>query len=460
MKKKKAKKQGAGGRILAIVLAVLLTVSACGLVFTLAKKNKKWNVAEVEYNLLFGENFDTEYSDFSKLAVYSDTGPYVPVDTTSFKNKRITKISVPVSSVSAVNDLQYFTLVTETKSGDTFSVVDEYRVYLPKAELSSTTVNKWITIDLSDQYVYVDNNEFLGFSKGADPVKLCYLPQDISICPFYVPSKGTTGSSSLLFTLWGEDIVDLSGKTISVIGDSISTYTGINTDTTANTTIGNNAVYYDGSKCGITSADQTWWKQAVDSTGATLLVNNSWSGSKVYDTSASAAYKDRCVQLHSDTGTNKGKNPDIIAVYIGINDFDNNVELGSFEELKDVYNEETKVYVEPKNFAEAYAIMIHKMTTKYDKADIYVFTLPENERRVDEVELGKYNQTIRYIADYFGCKIVDLAGIEGYSCQKYCGDDAHLHPNQQGMDVITDLFVRALKGTYGKKKGLTLFKKG
>lgn len=465
MKKKNNKKQGGFGRVLAIVLAVLLTVGACGLVYTLFKKhNEKWAVADVEYSLLFGEDFDTKYSNVETLNAFADGGPYFLVDNTAYNKKRITKLSVPVHSVTAVDENQFFTLAkiktSELVEGKNVAASDYevFKVYLPKKELSSTTVNKWITIDLTDQYIYVDD-ETLGFSMQGDSVNLGYIRSPDGYGFYYnLSSISFCDTASLLFMLWGEDVVDLDGKTISVLGDSISTYTGISNSVATNSTLGDNAVYYLGTNSGITSASQTWWQQTADSTGAKLLVNNSWSGSMVYGTEKSAAYKDRCVQLHSDTGTNKGTNPDIIAVYIGINDFDNKVELGTFKELADVYNEETKTYVEPKNFSEAYAIMLHKMTTKYDKADIYVFTLPENEARIDEVALNAYNQNIRYIADYFDCKIVDLAGIEGYSCEKYCSDDKHLHPNQQGMDVITDLFVRALKGTYGKEKGLTLFK--
>lgn len=460
-RRKRNKKQGGFGRVLAIVLAVLLTIGACGLVYTLFKKHsEKWAVADVEYNSIFGENFATEHP-VSELTLTDnmDVAPYAYKDTTLFSGKRITKISAPVATVTTVDENQYFTLwvipsdVVKVGGKVDESTADLFKVYLPKEELTNTTVNKWITVDLSDQYVYVGENETLAFMKSDDPVKCVYSSTGAIQFYYGFMSSGAQlqSSQSIYYSVWGEDVVDLDGKTISVLGDSISTFTGISNDTTVNTTIGSNAVYYGGSNAGITSADQTWWKQAVDSTGAKLLVNNSWSGSKVYN-GGGAAYDERCVQLHSDTGANKGTNPDIIAVYIGINDFNGKVELGNFKDLADVYDSETKKYEEPENFSEAYAIMLHKMTTKYDKADIYVFTLPANGTRVDEVALNEYNQNIRFIADYFDCKVVDLAGIKGYSYEKYCSDSGHLHPNQQGMDVITDLFVRALKGTYGDKE--------
>ena len=61
--------------------------------------------------------------------------------------------------------------------------------------------------------------------------------------------------------------------------------------------------------------------------------------------------------------------------------------------------------------------------------------------------LASYNKAIRKIADYFDCHLVDIANIEGYDYAKYTMDG--LHPNEQGMDLITELFVRKLEGVYG-----------
>jgi len=44
--------------------------------------------------------------------------------------------------------------------------------------------------------------------------------------------------------------------------------------------------------------------------------------------------------------------------------------------------------------------------------------------------------------------VVDIAAIDGYEYEKYTSDG--LHPNEQGMDLITDLFVRTLKSVYKK----------
>ena len=91
------------------------------------------------------------------------------------------------------------------------------------------------------------------------------------------------------------------GKTMSILGDSISTYAGVSNNTAYNSTIGSNAVYYSSGSLG--GQQETWWQQAIDALGMQLLVNNSWSGSCVLHPrqgAGSEGYLDRCVNLHND----------------------------------------------------------------------------------------------------------------------------------------------------------------
>ena len=110
----------------------------------------------------------------------------------------------------------------------------------------------------------------------------------------------------------------LKGKTISILGDSISTYAGVSNNTDVNPTLKDSALYYFPGTLGVYQ-DDTWWQKTAESLGMRVLVNNSWSGSHAYLPSAgtAGAYVDRCVQLHNI----QGEEPDIIALYLGTNDF-------------------------------------------------------------------------------------------------------------------------------------------
>ncbi len=441
---------------IAIVLVVVLTL---GLVATLLlpdnvnpfKPDDKKEVAQVQYNPTFGGDFK-EKTPISELTLRDNmpVAPYAYSDTTLFDGKRITRIDVPVGTVKAVDENQYFTLYvvkdTVVKAGGVYTSqpFKSYKIYLPKEELTDTTVNKWISVDVSDQFIYVAEDETLAFMNPTDPVICCYSNEAKYNFIYKLGESGMEQQKqSIYYGIFTDEMPDLSKKTISILGDSISTYSGIsNNATDTNSTIGNNAIFYPSYE--IDNSNETWWAQTAEATGMQVLVNNSWSGSRVLN-GGGAAYDERCVQLHDNTGTNKGTNPDIIAVYMGINDFNANSELGSFNKLSEVYTEE-EGYITPKTVAEAYAIMVHKMTEKYDTSDIFLFTLPANSSNKDTKTLGEYNEMIKDIAEYFDCYVVDIGNMEGYNYSTHTADG--LHPNEIGMDLITDLFVRTLKGVY------------
>lgn len=247
----------------------------------------------------------------------------------------------------------------------------------------------------------------------------------------------------------------LSGKKLSVIGDSISTYKGYSNDATnANSTIGGNWVWYTGENTGVSNVNQTWWKKAADETGMEILVNNSWSGSQVFSGDESDAYKGRAENLHDNIGENAGTKPDVIAVYIGINDFVKEATFGSYSD--ELYtklikkNENGMIeYEEPQSFVEAYIIMVDKIVNKYTLSDVFLFTfLPNAYERF--LELEEYNEVVRKVAQHYNITVVDLykeSEITKENYKEFYGD-RHIHPNKNGMEAIKEVFVKALKYVY------------
>ena len=86
-------------------------------------------------------------------------------------------------------------------------------------------------------------------------------------------------------TVCGEvDPNALAGKTISILGASISTYAGTSNGSaadTTNSTIRNNVKYYPNTTIPEVTLDDTWWMQVTRDLGLRLLVNNAWSGSAI-----------------------------------------------------------------------------------------------------------------------------------------------------------------------------------
>lgn len=234
--------------------------------------------------------------------------------------------------------------------------------------------------------------------------------------------------------------IELTGKKISILGDSISTMGGVSNNTDYNSTIGNNAIYYTGTNYDVTRAD-TWWQQAIDALGMELCVSNAWSGSCIFDPTpkASTAYVDRCVQLHND---HTGEEPDIIAVYLGTNDAGSYPDtVGKAADINYdtliVKGENGYTYADPTTASEAYAIMLHKITQRYPNAELYCFTI---------VNRNTFSDTIRTIATKFDANVVDLwqnSGIivnNDYNSHYMSG----WHPNQKGMDAMTNCFLSSI----------------
>lgn len=234
-------------------------------------------------------------------------------------------------------------------------------------------------------------------------------------------------------------------KTVSILGDSISTYTGYIPD--------GNAVYYTGSNCGVTSVNQTWWKRVINHSGCVLNVNNSWSGSRVTTTNGEASSG-----IARATLLDNGNDPDVIIVYLGINDFNNNVALGTFDGRGNTPASTT-------TFREAYANMLKNILRKYTKSKVCVCTLlPDQRNSADvndpeyngnEVYLSDFNRAIKELAAAYCVEVIDLAtcGITNYNAALYMGDYSDssglfLHPNADGHELMARKVMHSLKNMF------------
>ena len=241
-------------------------------------------------------------------------------------------------------------------------------------------------------------------------------------------------------------VSELAGKTISILGASISTYAGISNNAEYNSTIGSNAVYYTEGRYGV-YAEDTWWMQAAEDLGLRLLVNNSWSGSSLlYERSGTVgAYVDRCVQLHN----NDGEEPDIIGIQMGTNDFQYykdtlgtaDIDYGAL-----ITGNETDgfTYAEPTTSLEAAAIVLHKISVRYPNAEVYYLNISQRVDGTDEL-IRSFNAELKQVVEHFGAHTVDIYGsaITMEDFDTYIGD-GRVHPNKLGMDAYTEAFKRAV----------------
>ena len=249
----------------------------------------------------------------------------------------------------------------------------------------------------------------------------------------------------------------MQGKYLSVFGASMCTYDGYSNNTDSNSTIGSNEQYYGSAgSANVTnktlSVEDTFWMQIIKQFDMNLLVNNSWSGSKILDNRPNAAgYNTRPTQLHDDNGENAGITPDVILSYMGCNDFNNNKPAGTindelFTTIQNYVDNGTN-YV-PTTFAEGYIMMVYKMTKAYPDAKIFLFNIGQRTATPSSLLIA-YNEIIDVVASRYGCYVMDLVNsvMSGTNYAIYTVGD-NQHPNAAGMDVWTDLIIEQFKECY------------
>ena len=305
-----------------------------------------------------------------------------------------------------------------------------------------------------------------GYTAG-EICEICHISLSIRT---EIPATGHSYRENFCIVCGALDLkAILNGKYVSILGDSISTFDGYSNNATVNTTLGGNAPRYKsgtadtkpGSYCLLDSVNDTWWMQFANQTGMNLLVNNSWAGSQVFGGKTSdgrvipAAYLERCINLHDNTLANNPNlasiNPDIIFVYLGINDYNFNrdhVGNGEIDYAKLILEDGT--YATPTTFGEAYAIMLHKMKQAYPNAQIFAMTLlPENLYSVDMIAWEQHNAYIRAAAENYDIPVVDLAAncaIAWDNYSEYVMDK--IHPTTKGMKLISDCIEAELSAYY------------
>lgn len=268
-------------------------------------------------------------------------------------------------------------------------------------------------------------------------------------CPHcdYTDTVTLVGSSTLIAEAFA-------GKKISILGDSISTYSGITDGAAADTT--NSTIRYNlvwggynphNAAFGGSSVDSTWWQSTINALGADRLVNNSHSGGSVFNRALV-----RCTQLHDNTGDNAGETPDIIFVYLGTND--NNRTMGNaasllMSQIKQLGDNDS---YSPTNLAEAYAVMLYRIQKAYPDAEIYCLT---NLERSD-VDVEKTHAVCKVIRDvvalFDGVYLADIGALTGITLDNpdyelYIPKDGggkSIHPGVLGMKEISRVLLTAI----------------
>lgn len=254
------------------------------------------------------------------------------------------------------------------------------------------------------------------------------------MCPNVMAFENTFTHQMLVH----DNRMNYAGKNFSILGDSISTFEGCNPQ-------GYNVYYGRGMAdvTGVGTPNDTWWFKVVNFFRGRLLVNNSYSGSRVsrlpkqQSAFPAGCSKERTAGLHT-----AGVNPDVIIVNMGVNDWLFGVELEYYKKKKD-YEDYTDFFVD------AYEHMIDSIKRNYPKAEIWCLTIPKNRAeapnsgfnmpRYNDVPLESYNKIIRECARKKGTFLIDM-----YTFDNYYETIDFVHPNKAGMDSMAEMIITCI----------------
>ena len=238
------------------------------------------------------------------------------------------------------------------------------------------------------------------------------------------------------------------GKVISILGDSISTFSGY-----IPVADGHNLTHrarYPQSNL-LSDVTLTWWHKLITNLGAKLGINDSWAGSRVHNSASSNSGDqgpDACMASITRI-SNLGANgtPDLILFYGGTNDAGGGITIGTFDSSAN-HNTVDLEAMTWSNFADAYKTAIMRLQYYYPDAKIVCLLPMWTTSYYTIANMDAYGEVVKEICDYFGVAVIDLrkCGINWQNKGYTLGDG--IHPTARGMELMEKYIRRQLLSLY------------
>ena len=210
----------------------------------------------------------------------------------------------------------------------------------------------------------------------------------------------------------------LQGKKISILGDSISTYQDISNNPSYNSKLYYNPYFYRAPF----PMEKTYWQRLIDTLGLSLCVNNSWSGGNLSGVDDEDSGLNRVHYLSN----NSGGNPDVILVFMGINDMGRGVNI-------DVFSAD-------------YESVLQTIKSKYPSAQVCCVNLPDRDpvikSRTESFHSAIENAVRKACDNFF---VADLFSSKLNNDFYYMNTLDGLHPDEDGMKYIAETIEAAIR---------------
>lgn len=242
-------------------------------------------------------------------------------------------------------------------------------------------------------------------------------------------------------------------KVVSILGDSISTFDGyIPVDDGVNL---EHATFYPNEE--ITKVEDTWWYRVIEELDAQLGINESWSGSTVYNNlDYNTEYVGKDASMASLTrikNLGSNKTPDIILFFGGVNDIATKVPMGEFDEDNAPTTVDLTSY-KWESFFDSYVCAILRIKHFYPNSQLVCIEPLRNKACYSDAQLIKYTDVLNRICSFYNVGYVSLFD------QMPTSNLADItHPSKEGMKIIASSVIDYLKNDVTRNSLDKLFNK-
>lgn len=384
-----------------------------------------------------GSDFEWGKLDESANTRSSVDNAYYPRGQEKLVGKTIYKLRLKVLTVG------YLTINLINNYGKANAkVLKSWKLYIRQLGVQTVRLPEDITLEAGQGIGVYAEGDTCAFAYGGTPFGTKYALngwyQYTAHNHATTPGGITNQPLGIALIERGGKLSALEDKTISIQGDSISTFAGTITD--------GNATYYSASHKFVNSIDATWWGLLINECRMRLIRNDAWSGSRISGTGDNAMCSvARCSNIRhidSTVDTYQYGAPEIIVVMAGANDVSGNVEMGTADGAVTTY-------------MGAFKTMLVNLKSQCRNAKIVVFQLYRGNvldyansggKHQYEYQEAMANLCRRYGVYYIGPEHFDLSfpNLRYYTCDNslsdygsptYTGAD-YLHPNMQGMERV------------------------
>jgi lysophospholipase L1-like esterase len=384
-----------------------------------------------------GSDFEWGKIDETASSNTSPTNMYVPMGQEKLIGKSIYKLRLNVSTIG------YLTINLVNKAGTTqASIARSWKLYIRQLGVQTIRLPEDIVLEEGQGIGFYAEGDTCIFKFGGSDFGTAYtLHGFYNYNKFNLSTMSTSANSRLNvgFIERGSKLSPLEDRTISIQGDSITTFAGTITD--------GNAAYYSVNHKYVNTIDATWWGLLVNECRMRLIRNDAWSGSRISGSGANAMNNTaRCAALKnidSEVDTYQFGAPEIIVIMAGTNDVSGNVALGEIGST------------DVTNYIGAFTMMLRNIKTQCRNSKIIVFQLYRGNN-YDYTNTGgthqyEYQEAMEKVCKIYGAHYVgpEHFGISYPNTSYFTCDNSmseygiptytsvdYLHPNMQGMERV------------------------